>query len=623
MVLLVGSEDAFLALSGKDKSPKQDIKLTRNIELTNDIKDFIYLDKTLNGNGHTISLKKKHNTQSLFSLCGGKIKNVHIITNGSSLEDGHGWLVGPSCYGVVENCSSDGIVSGNDTGGIVGTNFGGNKSSISWCIHTGNIYGDGNGGIAGSFLHGCIVDSCYSTGRISGNGVGGIVGAFAGKGEDEDENIVTIFSCYSSGYIKGSCSGGLAGSNVYMLNVQESYTSGTIGDENSVNIGGLIGSVDDNCEKLYIKNSYTLGDIVSNGKKMDSSGGLIGIIKTDDTGNPLVVKNCYTIGKSIHSGMMVGAISSNCKLYISECSIYTRSSKHPKMVYRGKYYNYKNSFDSIPPTRNALDSAWSNQIWEIGRNKYPLLKSFKNINPLTGAGREGQNMWYDYVSNSSRPKFNISCGMNSNLIALTINGEIAKLPNITRSYLLFDDGNYDNRLVVLCKLNFLTSKLVDCKLNSIVKRVTEGRYKKYKYVIENTCFIKYIKICYGDAEYVVDMFDLEFKKYTTMAEFHSQKLPPLDSKDIKHHEDIRMSRIGRSKVGLYIPNGTHQPSPSTISRSFTVQTVNGPVTITLAKDKTTNRTNLLNCNSVELDIQGDYSNSRGLLIDGNVKHVKF
>lgn len=627
MALLIGSEDALLTIIGKDNAPKKDIELTRNIELVNNLTDFIYLEKIFNGNGHTITFKKKHNSTGLFSLSGGKIQNIHIKTNNSSLEDGNGWLVGPNSYGIIENCSSDGIVAGSDTGGIVGTNFGGKKSSISWCHHSGNIYGTGNGGIAGSFLHGCMVDSCYSTGKIAGDGVGGIIGAFAGKGDDDntDENahIVTIFSSYSCGNIKGSNSGGLVGSNSYMINIQESYTLGSIGDDTSSNIGGLIGSVDENCEKLYIRNSYSLGDIISNGKKMDASGGLIGIIKTEDNGNPLVIKNCYTIGKTVHSGTIVGVIDSTCKLYISECSIYTRSEKHPKMVYRGKYYNYKNLFDTVPPNKAVLNPVWNEQIWEVGRNKYPLLRSFRNINPLTGIEKDGQNSWYDYVSNSSSPKFNVSCGINSNLKALTVNGQIFKLPNITKSYLLFDNGDKEKRLVVLCKLNFLTSELVECKLNSVIKRVSDTRYKQYKYIIENTCFIKYIKICYDDVEYVIDMFDLEFKKYTTVAEFHSQKLPLLDPSERGVHSDVKVTRIGRSKEGLYIPNGTHQATPTTIKRSFIVNSNNGIVTISLSKDKTNNRTNLLNCNSVEINVEGDYSNSRGMLIDGNIRHAQF
>jgi len=109
--------------------------------------------------------------------------NVSIISVRSYV-GGIAGHVGDS--GVIENCYSTGVVSGNNyVGGIVGRS---SNSNVTNCYSTGNVSSDGYvGGIAG-WVQNTNVMNCYSTGALSGNGGGGIAGCFLGSG-------ITIMYC--------------------------------------------------------------------------------------------------------------------------------------------------------------------------------------------------------------------------------------------------------------------------------------------------------------------------------------------------------------------------------------------------------------------------------------------
>ena len=132
--------------------------------------------------------------------------NTGEISNGSAFTGG---IVG-CAYGIVTHCSNLGSVNGSSSvGGIAGVSDYAN-SVIMNCINWGDVTGTSNmvGGIAGS--NDCSVTNCINSGVISGNGsVGGIVG----------NNYENVNNCINVGSITGvSNAGSIAGTNKYIIN---------------------------------------------------------------------------------------------------------------------------------------------------------------------------------------------------------------------------------------------------------------------------------------------------------------------------------------------------------------------------------------------------------------------
>ncbi len=178
-----------------------------------------------------------------------------------------GGLVGYNDYGIIENCYSDVIVSGTyDIGGLVGINHRGViRSSCSLC----QVTGDGPiGGLSGDNCG--IIDKCSSGGIVSGNwGVGGLighnnpyidigviknsfsyaevygteqVGGLVGYNSGHSELREDIINCYAVGNVSGNINvGGLAGYNDH-AKIVNCYSAGIV-DGNDF-VGGLVGDYD-------------------------------------------------------------------------------------------------------------------------------------------------------------------------------------------------------------------------------------------------------------------------------------------------------------------------------------------------------------------------------------------
>lgn len=199
--------------------------------------------------------------------------NLKMVITDGILSDGGGWVCARyfgynASNNIVINCTSNGLISPNG-GGIMGEYAGYNgELYIIGCSSTGNIGQDG-GGICGSnsgnnSIFECV--SCWSEGNISDRG-GGILGA----------NAIN---------------------NTYIAYVQNCYSLGTIGDDDSDSeslggAGGILGanaciSADSESESEYIviSNCYSAGSINKN------SGGIIGM----NYQGPITIYNCYSTG---------------------------------------------------------------------------------------------------------------------------------------------------------------------------------------------------------------------------------------------------------------------------------------------------------------------------------------
>jgi hypothetical protein len=233
------------------------------------------------------------------------IYNLNVATTGgSTLSSGGGWIAQTN-FGyfsnstgiLIVNCSSSGLISGTNQGGIVGAYAGSATSGfiIRGCSSSGNI-GAGSGGIVANNAAKISIDQCFSKGTIGTDG-GGILGASSGLG------TTTITNCFSLGSIGSNAggitslyagsAGGTPGGSVLISNC---YASGSIGASG----GGIVGAYSGKATTLaptigsvLVINSYSKGTIGT------SAGGIYGA----SYGTSSVAQHCYTSGSGASGGI--------------------------------------------------------------------------------------------------------------------------------------------------------------------------------------------------------------------------------------------------------------------------------------------------------------------------------
>jgi hypothetical protein len=232
------------------------------------------------------------------------IFNLEVLSiNDSTLANDAGWLCqsnfsSSATDNYIINCYSDGEITGQFCGGIVGSSAasnGGNLTIIG-CSSSGNISGEKSGGIVGynSGVSGQSVNiqSCWSTGDISATvsgdgGCGGIVGP--------NSLNTTVTNCYTTGTIAGNNAGGIVGSNpgnilvsFLPIVIDNCYSFGNITGRRS---GGICGALDLN-NTVQITNCYSFGSVVSVGNDGIFAGAICGL----NNNGSAIITNCYAVG---------------------------------------------------------------------------------------------------------------------------------------------------------------------------------------------------------------------------------------------------------------------------------------------------------------------------------------
>ena len=183
------------------------------------------------------------NAAGLVAINYGLIENSSAsgtVTGATTSED-VGGLVAQN-WGVIYGSSSGGSVVGGANseadGGLVGSNIGGIELSFS----TANVSGSNDvGGLVGYNYYNALIDNSYDSGSVTGvsgaDNVGGIVGY----------NYGTVESSYTTSPVNGSGStGGLAGDNGVGGSVVASYWATDAGTNGSLSTAGTDnGTVDE------------------------------------------------------------------------------------------------------------------------------------------------------------------------------------------------------------------------------------------------------------------------------------------------------------------------------------------------------------------------------------------
>lgn len=155
---------------------------------------------TYNGNGFIISNLFINNTgQSNCGLFGylnnASVKNLHLKNVSLLCNSYIGAIAGNSNSSLIENCSSDGIITSVSgyAGGLCGKSS--YNSTISLCRSDCNVNGISNcGGLVGE-ISGASLSNCYARGNVTRNS--GTIGTFGGAIGYALNSLIQY--CYSTG----------------------------------------------------------------------------------------------------------------------------------------------------------------------------------------------------------------------------------------------------------------------------------------------------------------------------------------------------------------------------------------------------------------------------------------
>ena len=350
--------------------------------------DFITLEKNeiFEGNGNRIVLNGAYSGLLRIRPSSGSgspsslddapvIRNLHMI--GGFVRNNQGFILQHhQRHFIVDSCSSSGQMSGDGSGGICGSRSVGDIL-ITNCSSSGQITGPGAGGVTGATLglgnsHSnskIRMTHCHSTGDITGRSAGGICGARAG-----DTGDVVITHSYSTGRIVGDGSGGFCGWGCGIsrgsFRLDQCYSEGEIAGSRS---GGLVGrDTAWSFGSVRITNSYSRGDITGTG----NTGGIVA--NTGDEHGRVFIENVYASGKNVNNGGIIGLISpQSAPVHIIMCVV-----NGGVLVLRNanRATREKNSFtldaiDGKVYCTGGNDECWDEAtIWRAIPNDLPILQ---------------------------------------------------------------------------------------------------------------------------------------------------------------------------------------------------------------------------------------------------------
>ena len=248
--------------------------LTADIDLSNtDFAPVPYFAGTFLGNGHLIlglELTADGSRVGLFRTIApeGAVSGLHVrgtVTPGGTRQY-VGGVAGVN-YGLIENCSFEGTVSGRESvGGIVGSNGAG--SAVTGCDFRGDVTGEHQvGGIAGENLG--FIDRCGSAGAVN---------TVLITPEGEPSFDLSAFS--QEDFLDLANIGGIAGDNQGVISACRN--TGDVGYKNTgYNVGGIAGKTSG-----YITECENRGEIQGRRDAGGIAGQLVPYVVwsfTDDT----------------------------------------------------------------------------------------------------------------------------------------------------------------------------------------------------------------------------------------------------------------------------------------------------------------------------------------------------
>lgn len=379
-VIEIGSVEDFMKFvencSSDSWSVDKTISLTTDLDLCSvDFGGIGYFDGTFEGNGHQISnvsLDKKGSNYGFFRYIGELGTVNQLIVAGSIAASGSGENIGGivgTNYGTVKNCSFVGSVTGqNRVGGIAGSNkatgsivHGTSNAVVLATNDTGGIAGKNEGMISGctnsssvnveeletSLNLGAVdIGSLNLTKRVvNRNNMGGIAGSSAGVISDCTNAGIIGFN--HTGYNVGGIAGSQSGT---VLNCKN---TGTIYGRKDV--GGIVGQAEPYIESEYLEDKVaeTKEDINRLNRTLRGISNSIDKASAETRNYVDSMTNQYSASMDNISGSL------------NELSNAV-SKEHPEA--QGYVDNIKNSLNNIQDIQSQEGSLTQEQLDEIEGN---------------------------------------------------------------------------------------------------------------------------------------------------------------------------------------------------------------------------------------------------------------
>lgn len=242
------------------------VNLTADLDLTGlEFEDIPIFLGTFYGNDHTISgvdVNLNKDSQGLFRHISQEavVADLHVEGTRETTHSTVGGIAAVN-YGTIQNCSYNGILTGQDmVGGIVGDNQG----TIINCTTSGGVFGENNiGGIAGN--NDGAITSCRNEAQINTD-----IASFQFAFEDQtlsainpyDETVTNIggIAGANQGAVESSTNQGAVGYPHVGYNVggiaglQSGYISGCVNQAQvlgRMEVGGIVGQFEPYVDTIY------------------------------------------------------------------------------------------------------------------------------------------------------------------------------------------------------------------------------------------------------------------------------------------------------------------------------------------------------------------------------------
>jgi hypothetical protein len=222
------------------------------------VKDLGLIDPSVDVRTSGMSYRGRYIGTLAGNLQIGTISNCYVSGGSVSGNEYVGGLVGANSWnGTITGCSSSVDVSGFGTdswSGGVGGLVGDNNGTISNCSSTGIVSGNNNvGGLVGNNNYSGTILCSDAGNRVTG---AGYVGGLAGKNDNK------VAYCYATGTVTGITKvGGLTGENGYSGTITYCYATTSV--TGTTGAGGLVGT-----------DEYTYGEVISSFWDIETSGQL-------------------------------------------------------------------------------------------------------------------------------------------------------------------------------------------------------------------------------------------------------------------------------------------------------------------------------------------------------------
>jgi len=453
-------------------------------------------------NGYTITIGTA--THGILETIGGYIHKVTINTS-NTYATNQAILINFNSgqYGNINDIVIDGIAGSYPTisdygAGITCRLYGtsGTISVISECDVTledltAGIDSSSNAGIIGNSNDNMIINNC----KVKINGASISSSNYAGIVAGGIKTYLYVDACWTNIPIENTQSGGILYDNDSTCDVEIASCISTGDITTGTTNGGLVAQLNVYDGKTYsIHDSYYTGNI-SDGATYNV-GGILGFNNRVTGTNQTRIRFCYASGTKIGltQGGMIYGYGEPEDLFLSQCLIKS-GQEFGSSGLSGGGFDYPDSPNPDIGNLKTLDEntgeIWDLLIWTAGTGTgdslYPTLDAFA-ASPWLSAS---------YVNYNDEPEFGAVSGGGGDPHIVPVFGLPYELPTTDKTYLLFNNCQSDNLFTIKAKCG----------------------------VRGGLSFFKYIRIETRLRDYIIDMDDLRFKKYTNDEDFYENNIP--------------------------------------------------------------------------------------------------